>query len=1435
MDAEQRVPPSTVRKVLKWTVRVVIGFFALLLLVIGAALIFIHTDVGRNYVRRKAEAALLNSFPGGAHIGRIEGSLFGTLVIDDLRLNGRDGKPMLVVGTAKVRLSILPLLAHTARIDAIALEDVTVDQHPQPEPSPEIPETPKEGGSAWEVQIPQASIVRGRVVVATPTRVIELTDLNAEASVTVAEGITIEAHATGKYAGKPFEATTLLAVFDGDIAAPLLVAKYDQASVIALALYTGPRVDGVVRAQVPAATIQALAGVEVPGDVELVATAHEGAIDAKATIAGASVRALLKTDLVAKAATGLVIADVPDATRLDPRIGGGGIATASLDASLDHVRGIITVDGMYRLDKATVGQDRILGKSLLAVDASLAGAWLMFESAVDLGKGRATAIAEVAKQKDEYVLTKSTFLAAAKHVGARKTDLAIGSITTSLHASGPLYPTRDLKITGNAGGDALRFGDLSVQTIDAALTIHGAATAHVDLGTVRKGDRLLGSASLDAHGSLEKSEAGSIVTIDVDNHSIQTAANGTWSGSGGHIVIDPAKITLANLHTGSGNSKVVADVAFVKATKDLDAKVDAKQVALATLAPDLKGVVAANVDVHRRGGRWSGGGHIVAKQLEIPKQPIVDVDANLEIKGRHVTVDATTIADAGAVSLQFDVEGPYDLTDVQAWKRLDRRAIDVAGLGVSKLDLAKLGKPNLTGIVDGKLGVTAKDASGVLHVTGVQTTAGTLDGDLSLAPNATYIDAGIAARLDGTEVVKGVATIDLPSHPFDPDAWKALGKRVLKSADIVGQPIDVTPAMLAKLKIDQPYHGRIESHLVADEGADTIQLTVDAHGVSGGMIKLPVDAHVETKLDPKGLTIGGDLKSANTELVRIDASAPVTLDTLSVAPTVAVTGTITLPDTPAKDMVSIIGRGDVTAGTVGGNVKIGGTVAKPTVDVDLKALGVEIPASLQGRKSAKLEQLAIKGNWDGDKLTLRVAGREAGNSTIELKVDGSPRDRKSITASLTAVNFDLAPVTAFGTGAISAARGTVNAGLVLHGLDPDTGDISGRLQITGGRIPLSPLLGTLRAIEAEIDVANHEVKLTKLDAKLGKGELHGTGHLDLVGSQPKKMHADIAINGVSLVRAFQPTIGATVAIDLAASGPQWSGTIDVSKGHVDILTTGGAKLLDSELPSDIVFVDEEGHDRIKLGARPPPTKPWLLATVRIHPVQLQIIQEQFQVRGAASGDLQLSLGQGSIGLDGEIDATRGDIDLLGGRSYVDHAAVIFDGTIDPRLDVKINRDLDSLTVNAVIGGRASAPEINLTSEPAGPYTQGELYAMFIGGQTSATAGSDAAQAGAAAGAGVASAFVSARIREQLKQHFNVNLNIAFNYETATAMSSEGLKVGIWVNPKLFVAGRNHPEARVDENSNEVLFEYHLRGNWIWQGNFGDRNYDGTDFVKRWHW
>ena len=1430
-------------KARRWFRRITLATLGLVLLVFGGVLIFIHTDHGRDFIRRRAEGALLNTFPGGFSIGRIEGSLFGTLVVEDLRINARDGKPMIVVGTARVKLDLRPLLQHTARISRLDLEDVTFDKHPLPEPS--VPETPSEssgGPSKWAVEIPHATVVRGHVVIAGAAGpIVDFHDLDVEAAISIDDGLTIAAHAIGTLQNKSVEATVMLAYAGETLLVPLAFVKLGDASLTALAVYAGPRVDGVVRAHLPAATVEEFAHKVIPGDADLVITALAGSIDAKVQMAGATVRALLDTDLVAKAAKGFIVAEVPDATRLDPRVAGGGIVTASIDASSDHLRGIVTVEGMYRVDKATVGQAAIKAKTLVAVDASLAGAWVFLEAGSDLGNARATAIAEITREKAEYVLKKSTFIASARNVGARKTDLAVGSVTTALRASGPLWPKRAIKIKGTIGGDAIRFGDLAVQTVDVSLAVGKQASGHLELDGVRKGGKLLGSASLDVRGSLDQTDTGNIITIDLDDHSISMpgtagAASVTWVGAGGHIVVDPAKITVTGFHTANGSGKVSADVTFTKATKDLRATVDASSVELGTLAPQISGTVAAQLTVERKGGRWSGGGHVGVGKLTLPNQPVLDIDADMKLVGRHVELDATTVAEAGAVVLQVDLEGPSDLTDPLAWKRLDRRSITEVGFAISHLDLAKLGKPKLVGSVDGKLGITSTTASGDLTISNVVTDAGTFGGDITLAPNGHNLDIGLAARLDGTEVVDGVATVALPLHPFDPAGWSALGERLLKSAKIKVKPIDVDPALLAKFKIHAPYHGRLEASITAEEGAGSVTVQANVHGLSGGIIKQPIEVAATATLDEHtGLVAGTTVSVGNQDLVKLSIDTPVTLDKLATLKTEQLHGLIEFPDANAKDLVAVIGRGDVTGGTLTGNIKIEGTIGKPTAVVDLRLAKITIPASLAGRKPALLESLGVAATWDGQIADLTISGLEAKGSTLEIKVHGDPRHREAVTASIDATKFDLAPVTAFGTGASSAARGTIDAHLKLNGIDPDTGDASGTLNVTNGRFPLSALLGTLRSINAQIEIANHQVKVKKFDAKLGQGVITATARAELDGSVPRKFHADATVKDVSLVRAFEPKISADVKIDLDNGGGQWTGTIDLNKASVDILKSGGVKLLDASAPGDLVFVDDANHDQITLGAREPPARPWLVSHVKIHPAAVRVIQDQFQVRGSANGNLELSLGQGSVGLDGMVEVTRADIALLGTRSILEIGQVIFDGTTDPLLNVRVIRELESLTVTAQVSGRASSPELTMTSD-SGTYTQGELYSMFIGGQTSGSqAGGNAAQAGEAAGAGYASSVLTSTFRKLAQRAFKVDLRLDFNYEVGTATSSDAIRVGYWYNSRIFIAGRSHYAARVDENSNEVLLEYHLRGNSLIQATAGDRGYDGVDYVKRWHW
>src|SRR5262249_52407296 len=159
------------------------------------------------------------------------------------------------------------------------------------------------------------------------------------------------------------------------------------------------------RAYMPASTAKLLAEVKLPGDAAAVVLAHGGAIDAKVEMAGTTARALLDANLEARTARGVVVAEVPDGTRLDPRFAGRGIVTASVEAGLDHVRGVVTLDGVRPMDPATVGLSAIHGRTLVAVDATLTNAWAYVQGAFDLGGGHITGIAEATRDKTTGVVT----------------------------------------------------------------------------------------------------------------------------------------------------------------------------------------------------------------------------------------------------------------------------------------------------------------------------------------------------------------------------------------------------------------------------------------------------------------------------------------------------------------------------------------------------------------------------------------------------------------------------------------------------------------------------------------------------------------------------------------------------------------------------------------------------------------------------------------------------------------------------------------------------------------------------------------------------------------------------------------------------------------------------------------------------------------------
>ena len=178
------------KRALRWLKRIVLGTLAFVVVAVAAALIIVHTDFGRNLIRKQIEATLLENFPGGARVGKLSGSVFGTLVITDVELSDMDHGPLIKVASIKLELSLLPLLTKTAYIDSLVVEDVVITKREQAIPTP----PPPPPGSMF-IEIPKLEVRRISAVIETPQGPLTIDNGSATAAINILPGGYVTANA----------------------------------------------------------------------------------------------------------------------------------------------------------------------------------------------------------------------------------------------------------------------------------------------------------------------------------------------------------------------------------------------------------------------------------------------------------------------------------------------------------------------------------------------------------------------------------------------------------------------------------------------------------------------------------------------------------------------------------------------------------------------------------------------------------------------------------------------------------------------------------------------------------------------------------------------------------------------------------------------------------------------------------------------------------------------------------------------------------------------------------------------------------------------------------------------------------------------------------------------------------------------------------------
>lgn len=1373
---------------LRWMYRIVGGAIAFVILLVAIAVGAVHTEWGRQRMKKELESQLRAEFPGST-VGSLQGTPFGTMIASGITIAGKDGRPFITIATLTVDASLKPLANRIVRVQTVEADGVLIDFTAQPDPAPAKPAT-KSGESkpsSWDIELPDIAVHHATVITKEGERV---ETIELAAGVVMHDGaLDASLAATAKFRGQPASASATVRYAD-DLRVPMAHVAFGDAEITATAVRVADplAVDGALAVRAPAKLVQAVADTNITGDARAVLVSRNGAVAIDATLTGpyaSHVRGTAHVDL-AKLAGGAVLA-------VD-NVYGRAVMTLSGDEH--RVRGFVAAQGAYN------DEENILsGRTLAAIDVTRQGEVIELANALVSARG------------------KSSMYGA-------------GSVAAKAH--GQLSPVVSVAASGTADGtvayDVTRVRDVHARFDAKDLGGVPVVSGTVDADGIVYDTVRVPSAQLTATATLDDT-----ITVDLGDHHFTTSDGKQWTGRGGRVVVDDKLIDVRDVSTSTASSPragvnpalstsgtATASAKIARLTDDIDANVKVRNVALAMLAPKMRGTMNADAKVAIHNGRYSGKVSLDARGVKHPDYPALDGKATVVLAGRRVQLDGTAVSSAGTASFNVDLTGPRDITDPLAWQKLDRSSLREAHVRVDNMRGEPVGA---SGTLDGELTFTATQAHGKLTAHGIVTSAGNIDSTIDVSPGASgTIDLAISGGLAGVKPVAITANVGVPTALFSPDAWVALGYGALRSAEIRSEDIPFDRALLARFGQDQDVSGKASVVATIGPAATTANVTLDVVDLRTPKLRVPVSLHLAGSLDPNGVKSDAHVQIAKLGL-DLTASAPITRDTLLEGDPLAkpLVAKITVPKLAARDALALAERRDVIGGDVGGTIDVGGKVGDPTFHAAFAAHDLTLTPAVSSKKPPKLEKLEIDARWANGHGEVDLTGTESGGKILKISGRGEPGSRSSVYASIEAAGFDITPVVAFAPGAFGAARGTLDAALSIRGLDPQTGDVRGMLRISEGRLPLAPTIGTLRKADINITIAKQDVKAT-LSGRIGAGSITGKLTSKLRGGVPSVADFTLELRKLSPIGALQPVIDGDVIGHFDVEGEIVKGKIAIRKGKVFVPPETGNDLLGAGTPTDMLFV---GEQPIVKTTRRQATKPWLFADIDIGPTSVYVDDPNFLFDGTASGQLQLIIGDG-LTLSGAISTERGAVDVLGRRYQLDRAIVDFDGTLDPRLDVRLVHDFKDLTLTVDVIGRASNPIPRLSGDPA-KYTQGQLFAFLAGAEPGGDSGSEAGQAVV----GGSLTLFTSRIGRRINKYLPVKLD-TLNYEAGTATSSGAVRAGVRLSEKSHILWRQRLEARPDENPGEAVLEYVFRPWALIETTAGERA-GGADLLLRKRW
>lgn len=482
--------------------------------------------------------------------------------------------------------------------------------------------------------------------------------------------------------------------------------------------------------------------------------------------------------------------------------------------------------------------------------------------------------------------------------------------------------------------------------------------------------------------------------------------------------------------------------------------------------------------------------------------------------------------------------------------------------------------------------------------------------------------------------------------------------------------------------------------------------------------------------------------------------------------------------------------------------------------------------------TARADRLGIELDADGalarGAAHLEVEGREALSARATLRYVGSSLEAADILASseteleVRTEDFELAWIEPLAPASLRRLGGRVRGNLHVRGARPEP-SVDGEIEIEEGSFQLPAFARTVSAVSGRAHIASRAIQIDYL--RIGSEERGASveGRVELDAGLPS------AVDLVARLKQFQLGAGRALRAQLdgqvSVQGPILAmvarGRVDVSEARVTLPEPDDRlmrevrvlRLAEGGVPVEATGPTTGVFDRASLDLTVAvPENTWIVG------------------RGASlevAGDLRLvkePLGEPRY--LGALQVVRGQWRLHGRTFKIQQGVAAFTGTaeLDPEVHVLALHRVRDITIVAMISGRASAPEVSLTSNPTMDQTDVLSYLLF--GRRARDLGETESvglqKTAALALGGVA----TSRLTEALREFLPVD---AVDIELVDGGGGAAVGVGRYITPDVFV---RYGQSFGGESQGDVDVEWRVNRVWSVESGVTTSGTAGVDLI--WH-